>query len=543
MKKTVHFAMILLLVAAGTIFASGAGQDKAGGEKPSLLIGIQTSPVVTNYKNNFLTRYLEKLHNINLEFYQLPSNAAEVRTKVSLMVASNDLTDIIMTSFLSNEAILEYGRNKVFVPLNKYYKDPAKSPNFHAIPANDRAYFLKSLPSADGNIYSLFSYTATPWNEAFYRYYFNKAWLDKLGLKMPATTGELRDVLIAFRDKDPNGNGKKDEIGIYGFFSGGYGESPVDALLNSFIFYRKDRLELDASGTKVIAPFIDSAFRKGLVYLNTLFKDRVLAASLFTDDQQRYRATLSSVPHVVGLTTAGSLSEWVNADTSPNFRELAFVPPFTGPDGICYTPYTPVAPTPIGFITSRCKDPDMAFKFLEYFLNRDMTLVSRYGEEGVDWSRKPEDLTGKHNAYIDKGIAGKPSLVEISRIWSEPSNKYWRAINPLYLPMEISFGLVGPVTDPSRPSYLIPAQQYQWYMDKHPRHILPVLKYNLEEAVKISEPVTSINDYVRQSIAEFVVGTKDINSDAAWNMYVQELNKMGLQRWLSAAQAAYDRQK
>ena len=36
----------------------------------------------------------------------------------------------------------------------------------------------------------------------------NRRWLDALGLDAPTTTGELRDVLIAFRD----GNGKADEI-------------------------------------------------------------------------------------------------------------------------------------------------------------------------------------------------------------------------------------------------------------------------------------------------------------------------------------------
>ena len=40
--------------------------------------------------------------------------------------------------------------------------------------------------------------------------------MDKLGLKMPETTEELREVLGAFVNDDPNGNGKKDEIGMLG---------------------------------------------------------------------------------------------------------------------------------------------------------------------------------------------------------------------------------------------------------------------------------------------------------------------------------------
>jgi putative aldouronate transport system substrate-binding protein len=37
-------------------------------------------------------------------------------------------------------------------------------------------------------------------------------WLDKVGLQVPKTIAEGETVLRAFRDRDPNGNGKKDEI-------------------------------------------------------------------------------------------------------------------------------------------------------------------------------------------------------------------------------------------------------------------------------------------------------------------------------------------
>ena len=48
-----------------------------------------------------------------------------------------------------------------------------------------------------------------------YRMYINQKWLDNLGLDMPTTTDELRDVLQAFREKDPNGNGQTDEIPLF----------------------------------------------------------------------------------------------------------------------------------------------------------------------------------------------------------------------------------------------------------------------------------------------------------------------------------------
>lgn len=42
----------------------------------------------------------------------------------------------------------------------------------------------------------------------------NKTWLDKLGLKVPDTIDELYNVLKAFKERDPNGNGRLDEIPV-----------------------------------------------------------------------------------------------------------------------------------------------------------------------------------------------------------------------------------------------------------------------------------------------------------------------------------------
>jgi putative aldouronate transport system substrate-binding protein len=543
-RKRTGTAVLLLVALAGMAFGGGRGQQQGGassGGKPVLVIGQQANSFITDYENNYLTQYLEKLHNVNLDFYMLPENGAEIRTKVSLMVASNDLPDIINTEALGAETILDYGAKGAFIPLNKYYNDPAMAPNFAAIPDEDKAVLLNGITSPDGNIYSFPTWPQNPWNEAPYRYYINKAWLDKLGLKIPATTNELKNVLLAFRDRDPNGNGKKDEIPLYGYFNGGYGENTIEAILNSFIFTGRRSLTLDASGNKVIAPFTYPAYRKGLVYLNALYKDGILEPSLFTDDQQQFRATLASNPPIVGLTTAGSWSNWPQADTNSNFRELALIPPFTGPDGVCYTPFELTTPVQISFITSQCKNADFAFKFLESFLNIEVSWVAMKGEEGVDWSRNPEDLAGKTSPFVEIGVVPKIDHVALKDIWAEPSNKFWHRINPFYFPWGVA--QEGSVYDLSLPTANLFGLHYQLYYDKHPVWILPPLKYNLEEATKISEPVTTIQQYVKQSVAEFITGIRDINSDTAWNAYLRELDNMGLQQWLTTAQAAYNRQK
>ena len=45
-----------------------------------------------------------------------------------------------------------------------------------------------------------------------FMWFINMPWLEKLGLDIPKTTDELYAVLKAFKERDPNGNNKPDEI-------------------------------------------------------------------------------------------------------------------------------------------------------------------------------------------------------------------------------------------------------------------------------------------------------------------------------------------
>jgi putative aldouronate transport system substrate-binding protein len=299
----------------------------------------------------------------------------------------------------------------------------------------------------------------------------------------------------------------------------------------------------------VVAPWTDPAFRKALQYLNTLFKDGVLSAAIFTNDQQTFRATLNTNPPVVAFTSAGSVSNWAGAaqqDNNANYREMApLLPPLTGPDGVCWTPYNEHEPAIHCFITSKSRNPDIAFKVIDSGYEPTLSKIVRFGEENVDWSQKPEDLVKTSNDMVTAGFFPSLTLVQIHDIWTKPQNKHWHNIGPRYTPVEMG-NTVGNLETPFDPRYLISTQgvvNYQYYIPRHPEKLLPTLKYSEADSFGLAEPVININEFVHQAIAEFTIGTRDINSDAAWNAYLRDLDNMGLQQWLSIAQSTYDRQK
>jgi putative aldouronate transport system substrate-binding protein len=554
MKRSIFLAVSIgLIIGTGFVFAGARGQEAGGhatGGKPTLTIGMEPSSFITDYRNNYQTQYLERLHNVNIDFYMLPSSSGdEVRTKVSLMVTSNDLPDLFMALSLTPESVFDYGTNGAFIPMNKYIENPSLSPNINAMPPDDRNALLQGIVSADGNYYTLAQYTPTLWGLAPYRLYINREWIKKLGLTMPTTTDELRNVLLAFRDRDPNGNGRKDEMGVYGRFDGGYGENTIAALLNSFVFYYPGNLALDESGNTVIAPFTQAGFREGLQYLNGLYREGLMAPSLFTDDTNQFRATLASDPDIVGLVSVGSLGHWPNAADNPHFMAMApMIGPFKGPKGIQYTPHTVYVPSIIGNITKAAKDPDLAFKFLDKFFDHDVSVLTYFGEKEIDWTEDPAKMEGWTNSYLELGIASRPSVRSdmVADNWVTPNNRTWHSMTPQYWPSDFAIGIVNVRKedyDSRNPVDVIQAMHYQLYVNKWPAHVIPQLKYMNDEAVRVSGPITNVNQYVKQSIAEFVSGIRDINNDAAWNAYLRELDSMGLQQWLTAAQTAYTRQR
>lgn len=229
---------VLSLVSCGGDEEASSASAESGPEK--LVVAIQADSFVSDYEDNYFTQYIEEKLGIDIEFYMLSVNPEDVRTQVSLLATGgDDLPDVLLVSgtTLTPEAILNYGANGVFAMLDEYIADSELMPNYNAIPAEDKAIMETAQTMADGHTYSLSRYEPETWNLTPNRTFINRAWLDKLGLEMPTSTDELKEVLIAFRDGDPNGNGLADEIGVYGWQSGTYGQNIIASLMNSFVFW------------------------------------------------------------------------------------------------------------------------------------------------------------------------------------------------------------------------------------------------------------------------------------------------------------------
>lgn len=542
---------ILSALVVLTMVLSLFGAVAVAEDKPTLKVALTTSSFVTDYEDNYFTNYLEEKLGIEIEFYMLPVDSADTRTKIALMATGGeDMPDVfVVDNHLTSEMLLTYGQSGFFMELDEYINDPEKMPNYNAIPDEDRAIMTTASTQADGHIYSLSAYEPETWNYTPFRMYINRDWLDAVGKEVPTTTAELKDVLIAFRDGDPNGNGLKDEIGVYGQASGGYGENIVAALINSFIYWNNNQLNyglaLDESDYETVyAPYTTEAWRNAMRYLKELHDEGLLSASTFTDDNATFKAVLNQETPVVGLTSAGSLSNWPAAVSNANFLQMELIAPLTGPDGVNYTPFIEQWPGQELMISGYTDKVDLALKFADEFFTYETSIIERFGIEGEDWSRDPELLKGQTNAYVEAGMTDAVKLLVTSTMWADNQNHTWRNHGPRYMSLANFLTVfdysAGKVYDPEDPTQLN-GKCYEMYWDKKPAKLMPQLKYTVEDTEMLMDAMTTIPDFVKQAIAEFTTGTRDI--ETGWEQYLAELDSMGLQELISVSQATYDRIK
>ena len=156
--------------------------------------------------------------------------------------------------------------------------------------------------AADGHIYYIPG-TLAPigsGNVPSEAFFIRQDWLDKLGLKVPATVDEYYEVLKAFKTQDPNGNGQADEIpyfdragtinDLYQLFA-----AHADYYINDQGQYVNGRTE--------------DAYKNAVKELAKWYREGLIDPEIFTRGQQAREQLLSS-------NIGGATHDWISSTTS-----------------------------------------------------------------------------------------------------------------------------------------------------------------------------------------------------------------------------------
>lgn len=558
MKRFLRHALpalmaLVLLLSGIPAFAESAIMPAPAGELPvippgtdiTLTVGVVQSPMIADFETNYFTRYIEERTGVKLDFIQYP--AENPQEKVLLALSTNDvesLPDIFLSiGFVTNNTIFGPGYaptwydQGMIVPLNDYIEQYGV--NTKAVLATALAAGYDILPwmtSTDGNVYSLPAFSASLTNSYPNKMWINQGWLKKLGLEMPTTTDAFRAVLQAFKDKDPNGNGKADEIPMAGFKASamGAGTYCYDFLINAFIYNDSNNSRMYVEdGVVKFAPTTEE-WREAMKYLHDLRKDGLYYTGSFTQDQTALQQIGTNEEDILGAFEGLGFDLIIPVNNPEAVARYDSMPALIGPQNAHYVTWAAPGVRPAGVITSKCKYPEVAFRVLDEMMSYESGLITRYGEKGVNWDDADAGSIGYYST---------PAIIKIlENTWSQPGqNQNFLQQSPFILDPAIAKGVQWNGNE-MESGYLKALSVMK--LDQTgvvPAAYIANQVYTPEEAEALQMPRNDIDTYILRSIASFIVGEWNPYDDKQWDNYVAEYERMGLSTYMEIVQAAYTR--
>lgn len=428
---------------------------------------------------------------------------ADVQEKMNLLMSSGEYSDIIFKG--SKIDLNQYGMDGLLIPLEDLIRQ--YMPNLTA--ALDERDAWSEITAPDGHIYSLPQLNAVYPNIDGPSWWINKAWLDKLNLPMPTNMDELYTVLKAFKEQDPNGNGKADEIPMVA-----YNDQEVFNILLSLtgtgLSYADFWMVVD--GQMEYLPNTEYFKDTYLTFMNKLYSEGLVNQDLFTIDRDQFRATCASEEVIYGFLPDSSCGYFANLDEQLNWVLLR---PF---DAANFALCKGILKGGLS-VTDKCKNPEIVLSFFDYLYSQEGGVLPRIGVEGISY-KLYDDGTWEYD--------------------------YDQLENPIY-----QGTLMGTANVPA----LIPDMYYNMSASVHTRHtnqewygseglgaegvLMPAISLTTDENDEYSVLFTDISAYMKNYAAECITGITSIED--SWNEFQATLEQMGVDRMVEIYQNAYAR--
>lgn len=462
----------------------------------------------------------------NIDFKVTQIEAAAWPERKNILFASGDLPDIFFHSSFSASDIIRYGQvGKQFIPLNDLIDKYA--PNIKkAFEENPR--LKAAVTSPDGNIYSLPSYFKYPqltWNRVF----IHTDWLNKLGLKEPETLDDLYAVLKAFKEKDPNGNGKADEIPLGGSWGHGFEERMI--VTAALGFNQPGFMGMAVKDGKVVLPEADPLYGEYLKYMNKLYSEGLMDKDIFTQTEVQARAKSSQ--NIVGLTADGA-PEVIAPD---HWKEYTALKPLTSKWN--QTPLWPRGQeTEIGklMITPKAKHPEVAISFADRFFKDDFALEFYIGPE-----KGSEDELGYNGWFVNEQN-------NIDYDYPNGIKSAWDYRNLLSPFNSNQLGVVYKVElfNEVHQANIQQSETSRWWEGSMKEKVAPYVVPNYpdvyfsdDQIKRINELYTPLSDYAATMEAKFITGQVALTEDNL-NNYFTQMKKLGADEYVQIHQSGYD---
>ncbi|MBD2843951.1 extracellular solute-binding protein [Paenibacillus sp. IB182496] len=242
--------------ASDSVNGSGAqqGEGAAGKNVTVSMMNTYFSETAPSDEGE-VVRSIEQFSKAELDITWVPQNVYAERLNVTM--ASGDMPQVLMVDNPFHTSILNGVRSGMFWELDGYLDE---FPNLQTF---DPA--LTANLQIEGKTYVIPRPRPLVRNGLIIR----KDWLDNVGMELPRTIDDFYELLVAFKDDDPDGNGQDDTYGMMLY----EGSIPRD-IFSWFGAPNNWKLE-DGAFVKDIET---AEFREGLRFVRRLYKEGLINA-------------------------------------------------------------------------------------------------------------------------------------------------------------------------------------------------------------------------------------------------------------------------
>lgn len=502
--------------------ACGGGSNATADGKPILTVQVVKDARAIKMSEMGWTKDLEKACGCSIQWQDVAASSWDQQRQASL--AAGEVADVTISGFGSGD-MGEYG--SLFMDLKpEMDKLPNMSKLFEAEP-----YARAISTTTDGKILggpSVARGAARTSNHMF----INKQWLDKLGLSVPTTWDELADVLKAFKERDPNGNGKADEIPMdfNAPGTGGFGLFQPNVLLASTgITVPNGPLGMYVKDGKVHNYLTDTRYRDLIVYLHELWDAGVISSDAFTHDWSKYTGTAKGEGKtaIVGFTWMWTPSDIFGPElgdqyiTIPSLKQHADQkePPvwvYNG-DDLAYQADRIV-------VSAKASNKEAALKFVDAFYSPDISVQARFGTFGTAVRRNGEN---------DYTILDPPEGHDNAADW-----QFYQSLAdgaPGWLSDDIKLGL------PSIHTEVVPVDAVYDEDYSHVDFDNDILYSNMPMTPEQTSTMNANNTGITQgAMSKFAQWVTKGGVEQEWDAYVENLKKNKLDENIEIEQQVYD---
>ncbi|WP_159887156.1 extracellular solute-binding protein [Paenibacillus puerhi] len=415
------------IVSVGTLAAvSLAGCSQGGGSAPAGTSAPAPAPAGTEAKQQapldltvmlpiFKTNYpkdgspvaaeIEKYTNSKIHFEWVP-NASYV-DKFNITLASGKLPHIMYVPDVKSPSFINAAKSGAFWEIGPHLKDYKTLSEANPVILNNS--------SVDGKNYGIYRGRDLGRNGIVFR----KDWLEAVGMQTPKTIDDFYNMLKAFKEKDPDKNGKADTYGMVLVKWTGQWASGFDTIKLWFGSPNK----WGVVDNKLVPEHQTAEYVEALKFMKKLYDEKLINQDFAVMDSAKWSdPVVNNQAGVIVdvIDTAARVDDKIHAALAkegkdqPDVHFMDVLGGVTGPNGLRTLPtsgYAGLLAIPKSSVKTE-EELKRVLTFLDKMNEPEMHTMAGYGLEGKHYTKVGEHIErSKDTALLESEVEGLNQMI------------------------------------------------------------------------------------------------------------------------------------